>query len=280
MHSIKQNSFFKIISIILIISFLVMDISWANPDFGKTQTTTLAIPSMFSNNMTIPSSMEAKFTPMEKAGFLFSIRNIGDYFFGVADNIAIDRENFVAGVMRSELKADKIDIAPGIDLDSIKFENGIVYVPYQTGNKDYVITIDANRKVEIHSKELPKQKTISQLEKYSDQLTEIADIGFNGDKDAALKQIIEWQKDFKQKLNKDISVEQLFTIKWAEKDENATEYFKVVDRKGNQTGKIKPRDLVHHDGDWHEEVAVMVFDRQGHIITQRRSDTKLFILVD
>ena len=131
MSLIKHNTFFKVISIILIISFIVMDITWANPEIGKTQTTTLAVPSMFDNNMGVTNVLLSELSPMERAGLLFSLQDIGDYFFRVSDNVAKDRENYVADVMRRELKVKGLDIAPGIDLDSIRFEDGVVYIQYK-----------------------------------------------------------------------------------------------------------------------------------------------------
>ncbi|MDD4203255.1 MAG: glycosyltransferase, partial [Candidatus Omnitrophica bacterium] len=149
MHSIKQNHFFKIISVVLIISFLVMDISWANPDLGKTRTTTLAVPTMFQGNMPMLDFKGIELAPMQKAELMYSLSNIADYFFEVSDNIAKDRENYVAEVMRRELKAKGVTIAEGIDLDSIKFENGVVYITYEINSIEYLIRIDSNKNIDI-----------------------------------------------------------------------------------------------------------------------------------
>lgn len=52
------------------------------------------------------------------------------------------------------------------------------------------------------------------------------------------------------------------------------EYLDVLDERGNKTGKIKPRDEVHRDGDWHKTVHIWVFNNNGELLLQRRCPTK------
>lgn len=52
------------------------------------------------------------------------------------------------------------------------------------------------------------------------------------------------------------------------------EYFDVLDEKGKKTGMIKPRNEVHRDGDWHRTIHVWIFNENGDILLQRRSQTK------
>ena len=53
-----------------------------------------------------------------------------------------------------------------------------------------------------------------------------------------------------------------------------TEYFDVLDENGNKTGKIKARELVHRDGDWHRSVHVWIVDPDNRVLLQKRSPTK------
>ena len=52
------------------------------------------------------------------------------------------------------------------------------------------------------------------------------------------------------------------------------EYFDILDENGNKTGKIKLREQVHKDGDWHRGVFVFVINSKKEILLQKRSATK------
>lgn len=52
------------------------------------------------------------------------------------------------------------------------------------------------------------------------------------------------------------------------------EYFDVLDKFGNKTGKKKPRSLVHRDGDYHKAVHIWIYNSKGDILLQRRSPNK------
>ncbi len=52
------------------------------------------------------------------------------------------------------------------------------------------------------------------------------------------------------------------------------EYFDVLDENGNKTGKIKLRNEVHRDGDWHKAVHIWIINDKGDILLQRRCPTK------
>lgn len=52
------------------------------------------------------------------------------------------------------------------------------------------------------------------------------------------------------------------------------EYFDILDENGNKTGKIKLREQVHKDGDWHRGVFVFMINSKKGILLQKRSATK------
>ena len=52
------------------------------------------------------------------------------------------------------------------------------------------------------------------------------------------------------------------------------EYFDILDEKGNKTGKIKLRNEVHRDGDWHKAVHIWIINNNGDVLLQRRCATK------
>ncbi|MFA6350475.1 MAG: glycogen/starch synthase, partial [Candidatus Omnitrophota bacterium] len=50
-----------------------------------------------------------------------------------------------------------------------------------------------------------------------------------------------------------------------------TELLDVLDFNANPTGEMKPKELVHIDGDWHRTVHVTVINNKGKILIQRRA---------
>ncbi|MDD5155302.1 MAG: radical SAM protein, partial [Candidatus Omnitrophica bacterium] len=106
------------------------------------------------------------------------------------------------------------------------------------------------------------------------RLISMADNYFGGNRERTLAALQQWQNDFRDKLNKEVAIERLLNIKIDENQENATEYFRLLNPDGSYTGKIKPRHLVHRDGDWHGSTYVMVFDGEGDLILQRRSNNR------
>lgn len=52
------------------------------------------------------------------------------------------------------------------------------------------------------------------------------------------------------------------------------EYFDVLDEQGNKTGKIKLRDLVHKDGNWHRTIHIWIYNNKGELLLQRRCSNK------
>lgn len=47
----------------------------------------------------------------------------------------------------------------------------------------------------------------------------------------------------------------------------------MLDEKGIKTGKIKPREEIHRDGDWHRTVHVWILNSHSEILIQKRSAT-------
>jgi isopentenyldiphosphate isomerase len=55
---------------------------------------------------------------------------------------------------------------------------------------------------------------------------------------------------------------------------DADERLEVLDAAGSPTGVIKPRALVHRDGDWHRAFHLWVVHPDGCVLLQRRSASK------
>lgn len=52
------------------------------------------------------------------------------------------------------------------------------------------------------------------------------------------------------------------------------EWIQVLDENGNETGKLKRREVVHKKGLWHNEVACVVINNKRQILLQKRSKDK------
>ena len=53
-----------------------------------------------------------------------------------------------------------------------------------------------------------------------------------------------------------------------------SEYFDVLNEKGEYTGKVESRDVCHKEGLWHKAVAVFVVNSKGQVLLQKRSAKK------
>jgi len=98
---------------------------------------------------------------------------------------------------------------------------------------------------------------------------------FGGDEERTREALMAWQREMKEKLGQDKTLEQMSTFKDDERPDGV-EYFRLTDSEGAYTGAIRPRDLSHLDGTWHRAVAVLLVDKEGRLLVQVRSDTKKF----
>lgn len=53
-----------------------------------------------------------------------------------------------------------------------------------------------------------------------------------------------------------------------------SEYFDVLNEKGEYTGKVESREICHKEGLWHKAVAVFVVNSKGQVLLQKRSAKK------
>jgi isopentenyldiphosphate isomerase len=52
------------------------------------------------------------------------------------------------------------------------------------------------------------------------------------------------------------------------------EYFDVLDLNGNPAGISRPRDEIHHSGEWHRTVHVWIRNSKNELLIQKRSQSK------
>ena len=90
---------------------------------------------------------------------------------------------------------------------------------------------------------------------------------FNNDFDALLSQAKVWQGEIKEKLGKDVTVRDII------EGQGSLEPFQILDSDGNMKNEVKPRALVHYDGDWHRDVRIY-FINNGEVLLQKRGIEK------
>ncbi|MCM8827492.1 MAG: NUDIX domain-containing protein, partial [Candidatus Omnitrophica bacterium] len=168
-----------------------------------------------------------------------------------------------------KLSDDKVGSYEITNTSEEDFEIAIVTIVSADGIEDIeeniskVVLLDEDQEIEIYGKDF------NILSRY-----------FGGDIEKLIEQLKSWQKEFKEKLNKEVSLLELTTFK-DDQHPNGTEYFLVTDENGNYSkdengNSIRPRDLCHKDGTWHRSVFVLLVDKEGRILVQIRSDNKKF----
>jgi len=96
---------------------------------------------------------------------------------------------------------------------------------------------------------------------------------FNYNPRLFMQQMEQWRDEFKTKLGVDVTVEQMLMAD--PKKDSRFEFFQLLDDKGNLLNQIKPRALVHYDGDWHRDVRILVVDPTGeNVFIQKRGESK------
>ncbi len=108
-------------------------------------------------------------------------------------------------------------------------------------------------------------------------ISEIAPF-FNNDARAIRAKAVEWVDDLKAKFpGKYEDLTPYALLKGTDETGKvipAFELFQVLDENGNLTDTLKPRGLVHYDGDWHSDARIFVFNSKGKVFLQMRGEDK------
>lgn len=74
-------------------------------------------------------------------------------------------------------------------------------------------------------------------------------------------------------LGREYSEEEIFSsLRELMFKEEIPEYFEIVNKDtASPTGVLKQRDAVHRDGDWHLAVSILIFDKDGNLLIQKRA---------
>ena len=135
----KTHSFVKIICVILVISFITMDITWANPDITKPKknTDTLATPSMFDPSLV---NEYMKFTPMieqDAVSFIYTTNNIVDYIVDQG-RFSEDRVEYVSKGMQQDLGDKRSE---SVQFDYVNIIDDVLIIPYENNGETFYFQV-------------------------------------------------------------------------------------------------------------------------------------------
>ncbi len=138
----EKGHFIKIISLVLIVTFVSLDISWAYPERIPVNSGKLQAELAFQPEVMDGKKREFRESLFSDIKIYLSVCAIAEYLLGDADNGAKPLPiKHLEPVLRGEIG----DVAGGIDLAGVAEENGVITVPVMLGEKKGKILI-AKRK--------------------------------------------------------------------------------------------------------------------------------------
>ncbi len=178
MQRIKNSSLFGIISIILILTFVSLDISCAYPPEHNAGNSTLATPSVLQQMPINEQAARFQQSVFSQSALIASVYDIGEYFFGNANRgIEPLPSKYAEDAMRADLGKHLSDAGIKIlnivpveylkrttseklksALDEIGFkgtlpDEGVVFILYRKGDKKFLVQVA--RKDRVSSDNLP-----------------------------------------------------------------------------------------------------------------------------
>lgn len=178
MDKIKKSCLFRIISLVLIITFISLDISYAYPPEHNAANSTLATPSALQQTPVTEQAARFQQSVFSQGALLASVYDIGEYFFGNTEKVIGSLPSkYAQDVMRADLEKHLSDAGTEIlnivpveyikktapeklrsALDEIGFkgtlpDEGVVFILYKKGGKKFLVQIA--RKDQVSSDSLP-----------------------------------------------------------------------------------------------------------------------------
>jgi uncharacterized protein YjiS (DUF1127 family) len=172
MNNIKNSGFFKAISLILIVTFISLDVAYAYPLEHDPINSTLAVPSILQQQPINEQVARSRQSVFSQCALLASFFDIGEYFFGsperkmgslpsryaeevvsaglgqVLDNAGIEILNIVPVEYLKKTAPEKLESA----LNEIAFkgtmpDEGVVFVLYKKDGKKFLVQIAEKARV-------------------------------------------------------------------------------------------------------------------------------------
>ena len=178
MDKIKKSCLFRIISLVLILTFISLDISYAYPPEHNPSNSTLATPSPLQQQPVNEHAARFQQSVFSQGALLASVYDIGEYFFGNTEKgIGSLPSKYAEDAMRADLRkhlsdtgTEIINIVPveyikktapeklKAALDEIGFkgtlpDEGVVFILYRKAGKKFLVQIA--KKGEVRPENLP-----------------------------------------------------------------------------------------------------------------------------
>ncbi len=168
----------KIISMLVVISFAVTPLTAqfthhrAPRDSSVSKNSSmirspLSPPSTFQEDLTDGSSREFVHSILHDMKFMTVVFAISIYV--LEDKTPMRR---LARAMRFKF-SDNSDFLTGVGLESVKYEDGVLRIPYQRDGKRYVVTVSSKEESPDQSSEAPEQEG---PERFAIRISESPDI--------------------------------------------------------------------------------------------------------
>lgn len=178
MSKIKKSCLFRIISLVLILTFISLDISYAYLPEHNVGNSTLATPSVLQQTPINDQAARFQQSVFSQSALIASVYDIGEYFFGNADKgvepfpskYAEDAMRADLGKHLSDADTEILNIVPveyikktapdklKAALDEIGFketlpDEGVVFILYKKGDKKFLVQVA--RKYQVSPDSLP-----------------------------------------------------------------------------------------------------------------------------
>ena len=178
MSKIKSSRLFRTISLILALTFISLDISYAYPPEHDAGNSTLAIPSVLQQTPVSEQAARFQQSVFSQGALIASVYDIGEYFFGNADKgigslsskyaesaINIDFRKYLSGANTEILNIVPVEYIKQTSpeklksaLDEIGFkgtlpDEGVVFILHKKDGKKFLVQIA--KKGEVRPENLP-----------------------------------------------------------------------------------------------------------------------------
>lgn len=178
MNKIKKSCLFRTISLVLILTFTSLDISYAYPPEHNVSNSTLATPSVLQQTPINDHAARFQQSVFSQSALIASVYDIGEYFFGNADKdmgslpskYADDAMRADLGKHLSDAGIEILNIVPvehlketvseklKVALDDIGFEGilpdkGVIFILCKKGDKRFLLLVA--REGQVSSDSLP-----------------------------------------------------------------------------------------------------------------------------
>ena len=120
-NKIKHSQFFRIISLVLIITFIALDVSWAYPPGHNTSSSTLAAPSLLQQTSVNEHAARFQQSIFSQGALLGSVCSIGKYL--LEDRLPI-------GHLEQVISTELGEAVKGIDLSRVTIKDCVVLISY------------------------------------------------------------------------------------------------------------------------------------------------------